>query len=140
PLWAAVPAFLRPAKRVEPQLVVADPAAVENPAEAAARDRHLPTKTASPVRKDRPRCAHFSFCGREGDICYSRLGANVENADDIFVSAGFIAANNHGLFGVELDETFEQIGQLGGAKSAAIYDDVPVCFHIHDHIANWRAF
>src|SRR5438046_10757029 len=101
--------------RAEPALAVAESAAVENPAEAAAQNRYPLNKTALPVREDRPRCAQFSFCSRESDVGYSRLGANVEHADDIFVGAGFIAANDHGLLGIELNEALQQIGQLGGS-------------------------
>src|SRR5260370_20807393 len=109
PPGAGVPVFLRPAKHASPAAEVAAAAAHQ---EAVGQELDRQAKTASPVRQDRPRRAHFSFCGREGDVCYSRLSANVEDTYEIFVSACLIAANDHRLLGVELDEALKQVGQL----------------------------
>src|SRR5215472_11414703 len=59
-------------------------------------------RTASPVRIDRLRCVQFSFRGRECDVGYSRFGADIEHADDIFVSASFIAPDDHCLLRIQL--------------------------------------
>src|SRR6266404_4439316 len=102
-----VPAFVLLAKRATPG---AEAAAVAGSREAAGPELGRQTKTASPVREDRSRCAHFSFCGRESDVRYPGFVANVEDTDDILVSARFIATNDHRLLGVELDEALEQVG------------------------------
>src|SRR5436309_219027 len=97
--------------RAEPAVAVAALALAESQrAAAVGQDRHRPAKTVLPVRQDRPRRAHVSFCSRESDVADSRFGADVENADDILVSAGFVAANDYGLLGIERHEIFQKIG------------------------------
>src|SRR6266513_5499050 len=117
----------------------AEEAAAAAHREAVEKKLDRQTKTAAPVPEDRPRCAHFSFCGREGDVRYSRLGANVQDTDDIFVSACFIAANNHGLFGIELDKALEQVGQLHTGEGSSIYDDVAVGPNVDDDVTDRSA-
>ena len=108
-------------------------------APAGPRSNRLDT-TASPAREDRPRCAHFSFCGRECDVGYSRVGTDVEYADDIFVGAGFIATNDHGLLRIQLHEILEQIGQFGRSQRPPIDDHVSIRLYVNDHVPDRRAF
>src|SRR4029077_11012430 len=86
-LRAAAPALLPPAKRATP---AAEGGGAAGNREEAGPELLRQTKTASPVREDRPRRAHFSFCGRESDVRYTGFGANVKDTYDILVSARFI--------------------------------------------------
>src|SRR5579864_5905935 len=86
----AVAAFLQPA--------------VPGALRALAQKWRRENKTKPSIK--RPRLARrLSFCRGERDVRYSRCGANVQNIDDVFVSAGLIAANDHRLFGIKLSET-----------------------------------
>src|SRR4029077_19996261 len=90
--------------------------------------------------RDRPRSALFSFRRRESDVRYPGFSANVQYTDDIFVSASFIATNHYGLLRVELNQTFEQLRQLGARESAPVYNHVAVRFYIYNHVPDRRTF
>ena len=62
--------------------------------------------------RKRPRRARFSFRRSEGYVRNSRFSANVQDADDVFVGTGFIAANYDSLFRIELYQVFQQFVQL----------------------------
>ena len=71
------------------------------------RELRLRSNRAQSVPRDCSRDALFSFGRGESDVRNSGLGANIQDTDDVFVSAGFIASDDHSLFGVELDQAFE---------------------------------
>ena len=57
-------------------------------------------KAASPAREDRLRRALFSFCSGERHVGYPCFGANVQYADDVLVSTGFVAADHYRLLDI----------------------------------------
>jgi hypothetical protein len=60
---------------------------------------------ASPKRLAAPRVM-FILRG-ESYVGYPCFGADVQHLDDVFVGAGFVAANHHRLFGIQLNHALQ---------------------------------
>src|SRR5947207_6607598 len=113
--------------------LAAEPAA---PRASIERGRRPLAQTASPIRKDRMRCGLFSFRCRESYVRDPCFAANIQNTDDVSISASFIAADHDSLFGVKLNQAFEQFAQFSSAQCASVHDNISVGFHIHNYIPN----
>src|SRR6266571_959939 len=100
----------RPAQPAAPLAAEPDahPASIE-------RSRRPQARTASPIRKDRMRCGLFSFRCRESYVRDPGFAANIQNTDDVFISASFIAADHDSLFGIKLNQALEQFAQFSSA-------------------------
>src|SRR6202043_2250765 len=114
--------------------------AVRQPARLAGYPAIVPKSRAlkERPRRKQPRSARFSFCCSEGNVRHSRLSANIQDADDVFIRTGLIATNYDRLFPVQLKQTFEQIADLRHGHVPMIYHHRAVGLHINDDRTEWH--